>query len=67
MSMVSIKQDTAETHIILGNMFRNRGEVDRAIRIHQNIIARPELHPSKNKAGMLTRASKRLLKIWFFR
>ena len=43
MSMVSVNQDTAETHIILGNLFRNRGEVDRAIRIHQNLIARPEL------------------------
>ena len=43
MSMVSVSQDNAETHIILGNLFRNRGEVDRAIRIHQNLIARPEL------------------------
>jgi len=41
--MVSVNQDTAETHIILGNLFRNRGEVDRAIRIHQNLIARPGL------------------------
>ncbi len=45
MSMVNLSKDTVETHIILGNMFRNRGEVDRAIRIHQNLIARPELHP----------------------
>ena len=43
MSMASVSQDNAETHIILGNLFRNRGEVDRAIRIHQNLIARPEL------------------------
>ena len=43
MSMVSVSKDNAETHIILGNLFRNRGEVDRAIRIHQNLIARPEL------------------------
>jgi lipopolysaccharide biosynthesis regulator YciM len=43
MSMVGVNQDTAETHIILGNLFRNRGEVDRAIRIHQNLIARPDL------------------------
>ena len=45
MSMVNLNNDTVETHIILGNMFRNRGEVDRAIRIHQNLIARPELQP----------------------
>lgn len=68
MSMVGLNQDTAETHIILGNLFRNRGEVDRAIRIHQNLIARPELKPDfKNecslelakdflKAGFLDRA-----------
>ncbi len=43
LSMISVNQDTAETHIILGNLFRNRGESDRAIRIHQNLIARPEL------------------------
>ena len=43
MSMESVSQDSAETHIILGNLFRRRGEVERAIRIHQNLIARPEL------------------------
>jgi len=43
LSMVNVNQDTVETHIILGNLFRNRGESDRAIRIHQNLIARPEL------------------------
>jgi lipopolysaccharide biosynthesis regulator YciM len=32
-----------ETHLALGNLFRRRGEVDRAIRIHQNLIARPSL------------------------
>ena len=68
MSMVKVSKDTAETHIILGNMFRNRGEVNRAIRIHQNLIARPELHPGIRqqcsielakdylKAGFLDRA-----------
>ena len=68
MSMVKVSKDTAETHIILGNMFRNRGEVDRAIRVHQNLIARPELHPKIRqecsielakdylKAGFLDRA-----------
>ena len=28
---------------MLGGLFRRRGEVDRAIRIHQNLIARPQL------------------------
>lgn len=32
-----------ETHLALGNLFRKRGEVDRAIRIHQALLARPTL------------------------
>lgn len=35
--------DTAETHLALGALFRRRGEVDRAIRIHQNLVARDQL------------------------
>lgn len=38
-----IDQDTADTHLALGNMFRRRGEVDRAIRIHQSLIDKHEL------------------------
>ena len=41
--MVEVDADTAETHLALGSLFRRRGEVDRAIRIHQNLIARPSL------------------------
>ena len=41
--MVRVDDRTIETHFALGSMFRRRGEVDRAIRIHQNIIARPDL------------------------
>ncbi len=41
--MVEVDNETVETHFALGNLFRRRGEVDRAIRIHQNIIARPNL------------------------
>lgn len=41
--MVEVDSDTVETHLALGNLFRRRGEVDRAIRIHQNLIARPSL------------------------
>ena len=75
MSMVNLNKDTVETHIILGNMFRNRGEVDRAIRIHQNLIARPELQPKLRqecslelakdylKSGFLDRAETILIKL----
>lgn len=41
--MLEVDKETVETHLALGNLFRRRGEVDRAIRIHQNLIARPNL------------------------
>ena len=66
--LVDVDTETVETHLVLGNMFRRRGEVDRAIRIHQNLIARPaleaidkstallELAKDYLKAGLLDRA-----------
>ncbi|WP_455209243.1 lipopolysaccharide assembly protein LapB [Kaarinaea lacus] len=41
--MLEVNSDTVETYLALGNLFRRRGESDRAIRIHQNLIARPTL------------------------
>lgn len=41
--LIEVDSETIETHFALGNLFRRRGEVDRAIRIHQNLIARPNL------------------------
>jgi lipopolysaccharide assembly protein B len=41
--IAEVDPDTVETHIVLGNLFRRRGEVDRAIRVHQNLVARPNL------------------------
>lgn len=41
--MIEVDKETVETHFTLGNLFRRRGEVDRAIRIHQNLIARPSI------------------------
>lgn len=41
--LVQIDRDTIEIHITLGNLFRSKGEVDRAIKIHQNLLARPNL------------------------
>jgi lipopolysaccharide biosynthesis regulator YciM len=40
---LEVNSETLETHIALGNLLRKRGEVDRAIRIHQNLLARPSL------------------------
>ena len=66
--MVQVDSETVETHLALGNLFRKRGEVDRAIRIHQNLIARPTLNVSQRahalaelgqdymSAGLLDRA-----------
>ncbi|MBS0358835.1 MAG: lipopolysaccharide assembly protein LapB [Proteobacteria bacterium] len=41
--LLEVDGDTVETHLALGSLFRRRGEVHRAIRIHQNLIARPQL------------------------
>jgi len=40
---VQINSDTIETYLALGNLFRNKGELSRAIRIHQSIIVRPNI------------------------
>ncbi len=41
--LLTVDSNTVEMHMTLGSLFRRRGETDRAIRIHQNIIARPNL------------------------
>jgi lipopolysaccharide assembly protein B len=41
--MVDVDNETVETHFALGSIYRRRGEVERAIRIHENIMARPSL------------------------
>ncbi|MGD9124011.1 MAG: tetratricopeptide repeat protein [Desulfarculaceae bacterium] len=40
---VTLNSDTVETYVVLGNLFRQKGEIERAVRIRQNIIARPNL------------------------
>ena len=68
--LVEVDPDTVELHLALGSLFRRRGEVDRAIRVHQNIIARSRLsEPLRHqavlelgrdflKAGLLDRAER---------
>lgn len=51
--MLEVDSDTVETHLALGNLFRRRGEVDRAIRLHQNLIARPTLSKLQRSAALL--------------
>jgi len=43
LKLLNVDSETVEMHLALGSLFRRRGEVDRAIRIHQNLIARPQL------------------------
>jgi lipopolysaccharide biosynthesis regulator YciM len=73
--MLEVDSDTVETHLAVGKLFRRRGEVDRAIRIHQNLIARPQLDKSSREqalfelgqdylsAGMLDRAERVFLEV----
>jgi lipopolysaccharide biosynthesis regulator YciM len=65
---VEVDDETVELHLTLGSLFRKRGEVDRALRIHENLLARPGLKPAYAnqarfelaqdflKAGLLDRA-----------
>ena len=73
--MVEVDSSTVETHFALGSLFRRRGEVDRAIRIHQNLIARPNLNRNQRhqalfalaedymRAGLLDRAESLFLEL----
>jgi lipopolysaccharide biosynthesis regulator YciM len=51
--MLEVASDTVETNLALGNLFRRRGEVERAIRIHQNLIARPALTREQRAQALL--------------
>ena len=71
--ILEVNSETVETHLALGSLFRRRGEVERAIRIHQNLVARPtlgktqraqalfELAQDYQKAGLLDRAEQLFL------
>ena len=73
--MLEVNSDTVETYLALGNLFRRRGESDRAIRIHQNLIARPTLNKEQRtqalyelgkdymRAGFLGRAENIFLEL----
>jgi lipopolysaccharide biosynthesis regulator YciM len=42
---VTLNSETVETYVVLGNLFRQKGEIERAVRIRESIIARTNLHP----------------------
>lgn len=70
---LAVNSETLDTHIALGNVLRRRGEVERAIKVHQNLLARPslpvaqlhlahlELARDYISAGLLDRAERLLL------
>ena len=51
--MAEVTADTIETHLALGSLFRRRGEVERAIRVHQNIISKPGLDDRQKTRALL--------------
>jgi lipopolysaccharide biosynthesis regulator YciM len=68
--IVKLDPETADMHFALGNLFRRRGETERAIRVHQNLLSRPDLPLEQKvhaqyelgmdylKAGLLDRAEE---------
>lgn len=53
LKLLEVDSETVEVHLALGNLFRRRGEVDRAVRIHQNLIARPTLSTEQRSQALV--------------
>ncbi len=70
LEVAKVDSQTVELHFALGNLFRRRGETERAIRMHQNLIERPDIEEGVRlhalselgqdflKAGLLDRAEE---------
>lgn len=68
--VAKVAPETVELHFALGSLFRRRGEVERGIRMHQNLLDREDLAPEQRmaalfelaqdylKAGLLDRAEE---------
>jgi len=56
LKLMDANAETIETHFALGSLYRRRGEVERAIRIHQNLLARKELAPQHREQALLALA-----------
>jgi lipopolysaccharide biosynthesis regulator YciM len=56
LKLMDANADTIETHFALGSLYRRRGEVERAIRIHQNLLARDALAPEHREQALLALA-----------
>lgn len=42
-NIIEIDDDTIQTHLALGVLFRRQGKIDKAIKLHENIISKPDL------------------------
>ncbi|TBR12014.1 MAG: lipopolysaccharide assembly protein LapB [Lysobacter sp.] len=51
--IAELDKDTFETQVALGHLFRRRGEVDRAIRLHQALVQRPGLNDPQRVQALL--------------
>src|SRR3954467_5954966 len=70
LDIVKLDPETADMRFALGNLSRRRGEIERAIRVHQNLLSRPDLPLEQQshaqyelgmdylKAGLLDRAEE---------
>ena len=73
--VVKVNPETVDLHFALGSLFRRRGETDRAIRMHRNLLERSDLAPEQRvqamfelghdylKAGLLDRAEEVFAKL----
>ncbi len=73
--VAKLDPETTELHFALGSLFRRRGEVERAIRVHQSLLSRADLPQAEReqalheiahdylKAGMLDRAEEAFLQV----
>ncbi len=50
--VVKVDPETVELHFALGSLFRRRGEYDRAIRMHQNLVERTDLGAEQKLAAL---------------
>ena len=51
--IAELDKETFETQVALGHLFRRRGEVDRAIRLHQALVQRSDLSDAQKVQAML--------------
>jgi lipopolysaccharide biosynthesis regulator YciM len=59
--VVRLDPETIDLHFALGNLFRRRGEVDRAVRIHTHLLNRADL-PARSRAEALAELAQDFLK-----